>query len=387
MIRKILRLAAVTALLSLLAGCWDIKTIQDMNYFTALGIDFKDGRYIVYAQMLDFSSVAKQEGAKMSGSPSIWSGHEEGISVGDATAKLYKTSQQRVFWGHVTSIVMTENALRQGIIPNLDSLLRYNETRYIQWVYATREPIDRLFTVEPFFSLSPLASILAQPLENFQQFSYIRPIRLNRAFVRLREPGYTLLLPSLSINTTTWKKNNEPDPKLAVNGVYAIGSGNTVKWFGEDKLPGLRWLEEKTNRTMFMLYEEGEAAAKITAEKPQAKIIPHAGGDSPSFTIRLQCRAFLSEQLRPMKESTIEKKAAGAIRSEIERTFAEGKKSSVDLYSLEHRLYRDAFPLWSKLTQNGAAPLSDYSLDRIDIDVKLIHSGMYKENKQQQQQY
>lgn len=58
-------------------GCWDIKTIQDTNYFTAIGFDYQNGRYVVYAQMLDFSSVAKQEAGKAGQPPQIWVGREE----------------------------------------------------------------------------------------------------------------------------------------------------------------------------------------------------------------------------------------------------------------------------------------------------------------------
>ncbi|MFK9116608.1 hypothetical protein ACJEBK_06925 [Peribacillus frigoritolerans] len=44
-----------------LSGCWDEKTIQDFHYITAIGIDFKDGEYIVYTQLVDFAAVAKTE--------------------------------------------------------------------------------------------------------------------------------------------------------------------------------------------------------------------------------------------------------------------------------------------------------------------------------------
>lgn len=58
----LLKLAAGVVVLISQTGCWDMKTIQDTNYMTAIGFDFKDGKYIVYGQMLDFASVAKQEG-------------------------------------------------------------------------------------------------------------------------------------------------------------------------------------------------------------------------------------------------------------------------------------------------------------------------------------
>lgn len=66
MIRSVAGLYILMISLSLLlTGCWDIREVQDINYISAIGVDYKDGEYIIYAQMLDFSSVAKQEGGEL----------------------------------------------------------------------------------------------------------------------------------------------------------------------------------------------------------------------------------------------------------------------------------------------------------------------------------
>ncbi|MDR7315705.1 hypothetical protein [Brevibacillus nitrificans] len=59
----------LTCLLTLLSGCWDQKSIQDMIYLSAFGIDFVDNEYVIYAQSSDLASVAKQEGAATGSSP------------------------------------------------------------------------------------------------------------------------------------------------------------------------------------------------------------------------------------------------------------------------------------------------------------------------------
>jgi hypothetical protein len=61
LLRTTLVLGAVVLFLS---GCWDMKSIQDTNYVAALGFDFQDGKYVVYAQLLDFSNVSKPDFSK-----------------------------------------------------------------------------------------------------------------------------------------------------------------------------------------------------------------------------------------------------------------------------------------------------------------------------------
>ncbi|CAG7635944.1 hypothetical protein PAECIP111802_02198 [Paenibacillus allorhizosphaerae] len=360
------------------AGCWDMKSIQDMNYLTALGVDYKDGHFVVYAQMLDFANVAKQEGPKTTAPSSVWTGQVEGETVGEAFDELYKTSQQRVFWGHVTSIVFSESALKRGIGAGLDGLLRYNETRYTQWVYGTRVPIDQIFGTTPFFGMSPLASILSQPIENYRQRSYIRPMKLYKFFVELREPGFTMLLPSLTIDKEVWKKDKRPDPKLSVDGVFALYDGKMTDWLEYDKLDGLRWLEDSTVRTPIILYMEGKPVGKISIVRPKSRIIPKAQNDKVRVSIQIECKAIVAEMLQNIDEATLKKEIAKVIRSQIEHTFAEGKKDAVDVYQVEHTLYRDHFRAWSRLTMNNSKRLQDYTLDSVEVAVDLAHTGMYK---------
>lgn len=82
---------------AMLSGCWNIKEVQDIYYVAALGIDFKEGKYIAYAQLLDFSNVAKLEGARPDKQPPVWIGRGEGFTITEALNQLYKDAQQRLF--------------------------------------------------------------------------------------------------------------------------------------------------------------------------------------------------------------------------------------------------------------------------------------------------
>lgn len=380
------RLAIGLLLLFSQTGCWDMKTIQDTNYITAIGFDYQKGRYVVYCQMLDFSSVAKQEGGKGGQPPAIWIGQEEGETVNAAFARLYKTMQQRAFWGHVGAYVFTREALKEGVGKFTDSSVRYGETRFTPWVYSTDESIETIFSIIPFFNVSPLSSILMQPEENYLQRSYIRPIKLYRAAALAREPGNTVMMPTLAIRKDVWVKNEKPDPKLEVSGVYAIAKKNHVEWLSEDQFKGARWLEKSTVRTPMVVFINGKAELSVSIHKPKARITPRMKGDQLFFDIHFEAKAIVSELLENVEEDTLKKQIAKQIAEEIEQSFKEGKSRDTDIYQLEHVLYKESFPKWSKLTSNGEKPLEDYQLGDIKVDIQLSHSGMLK-MKEKEQQY
>ncbi|MCY9666934.1 hypothetical protein M5X11_18685 [Paenibacillus alginolyticus] len=90
--------------------------------------------------------------------------------------------------------------------------------------------------------------------------------------------------------------------------------------------------------------------------------------------------------LENVDEDTLQKQIVKSIAEEIEQTFKQGRKLDTDVFQLEHALYKQAFPEWSKLTSNGEKPLEDYQLGDIKVDIQLTHSGMLK-MKDKEQQY
>jgi len=382
---RLLRTLALGAAVLFLSGCWDMKSIQDTNYVAALGFDFQDGKYVIYTQLLDFSNVSKPDFSKGGTAGNVWSGREEGITVIDAMNQLYRTSQQRVFWGQVSSIVFSQEALKHGVLQYLDGVIRFREIRYTQWVYGTNEPIDRLFTVTPFFNLSPLASILHQPEDNYRQRSYIRPLRLHKMVSQLREPGNSLLLPMLAIDREVWKKNDSPDSKLIVEGVFALSQRNDPVFVKDSELIGLRWMEKDSKRSDLVISQNGEPSASLSIESIRSDIrFDEAGG---SFSIQFSCSATIAELVEGMTEQEIERATVETIRSQIRQTFENGRKKGLDLFHLNHELYRKHFPVWSKQTRNGMTSLEEYNLGTIEVSVDLLHSGMYRITKQPKYQY
>ena len=74
----------------------------------------------------------------------------------EALIDLYTSSQQRVSWGHVTALVLTESVLQPKQLSQVFDLTnRSQEIRYTKWLYGTKDKMEDLFTVSPFFQLSP----------------------------------------------------------------------------------------------------------------------------------------------------------------------------------------------------------------------------------------
>lgn len=363
----------------LLAGCWDIKSLQDVNYFTGIGIDYVNERYEIYAQQLDFSSVAKTEGGKSDKPAVVWVGRASGETLSEAIIELYQTTQQTVFWGHLNSIVLTENVLQNGeLLELIDSLIRYPEIRYTPWIYGTDKDIKELFTTRPFFNLSPMNSILYAPETNYSQRPLIAPMRLARFLREVREPGQTTLLPSLSVTNHTWMQDRKPDPKLEINGVYALRNTRYLDRLPAEKLLGVRWIVNKKQGSRVKLSEGDEQIATLRLAKPRTKVRIEMKDGEPVFHLEFQAAASVLELWKMKSEKELEEIAERQIEEQLRSTHRFGWEVNADVLNLEHYFYRRDYPTWKRLTSGGKSPLQPTRLGEVKASVKIATSGMYK---------
>ncbi|EFU39977.1 germination protein, Ger(x)C family [Paenibacillus vortex V453] len=374
--RRVLMLVGILSFL--LTGCWDNKEVQDINYITALGVDYKDGNYIIYVQMLDFATIAKQESGKQTEKAPIWVGRGTGTTLAGALVDLYTSSQQRVSWGHVTALVLTEAVLKPDQMSQVFDLTnRSQEIRYTKWVYGTQDSMEDLFTVSPFFQLSPLHSLLHEPKESYDQFSFIRPIQFVN-FIRLyRERAATVVLPSIHISSQNWSENLKQHPILEVSGAFMIKNQKLMGWLSRSDLLGTRWLASPHTHASIIVQEEGEAIGSISLEKPQSSIEIIREPDDVAYRIKLNVTGTVQNMYKKVGVSEMKRLTEATLKKEMHTTFHKAALLKADPYELCLQLYRTDPKLWKKLVEQKKE-IHDASLRELEVDVNLRFWGQRK---------
>jgi len=374
---SIIKFMWLMIVLNMLTGCWDIKEIQDLNYITAIGIDQEDGHFVVYTQMMDFSSVAKSESGKTQNPAQVWTSKTSGKTFDMAVNAMYNSAQVRTSWSHVSCILISDNVLKSNVLTKLDTIGRYQEIRMTPWVYGTEESIEQLFNVPAFFNLSPLNTLAHEPIEEYKQRSFIVPLRYYDFMAMMTEPASTVLLPNLSVDNKTWSLNQKENPKLVINGVYAISEGVSKGLFANDKLTGVRWLETRTNRSPVPITNKhGEYAGVVVLTNPKVRKKLDIVNGMPQYRVHVKLHGNVVEALDDMNKTQLEKLVAAEVRDEILATYKNGVVVNTDLYSLEHVLFKKDSRLWKKIKQTSVKPIEPDSLATVHVEVHLDHAGM-----------
>lgn len=366
-------------LLTITTGCWNVQEVQDINYATAMGVDYNDGNYIMYVQLLDFSSVAKLEGQQKLAEAPVWVGKGTGKSFTEAANQLYETSQKRLLWGHISTIVFSERILKQNKYQDLLELLdRYREIRYLVWVFSTKESIEDIFNTTPFFRESPKASILHSPEEQYRQRSIIPPVRLYQFIMSLKERSRMSYMPSLRIEEEQWKESKKAHPLLEYEGIRVFQNNRYQGHMDLNDLEGLPWMHQKTVRAPLFLFRGKSLVAVLVMEKPDVKIKHSVQNGRVYFDVTVSVKAGINELHQEMTERELIDLAEQKIEEQIRHTYRQGFDRKVDVYNLGDSLFRRNPSAWHRLAEQDQFVLREDSLRNVRIIVHLTNTGRYK---------
>lgn len=365
----------------LLCGCWDMKEAQNINFITALGVDYEAGKYVVYAQIIDFPSISKREGTESSApNKQIWVGKGEGESVLTALNDIYDSSQQQTLWTHVKAIVLSERVLKDKLEDVFSGLLRSREMRYTPWVFGSKGSIASMLTSSNILNLSAQTTELFEPTEIYKQRSEVEPIHLQKLMNGIREPGGSVLLPSITNVNEIWSNQGKRPPLIRMDGVYMISKGTNQGYIPKDKLGGARLVKFSVVYS-YMLPIETEDGRQILMimRGPRASVTLNPDGDTIHASIRVSANVNLIE-LQGNKGPSVPKLrqlAIDKLQQEFRQSMDYAQKEQVDIFGFEEELYRHHYKEWKRLTEEGKPVLPLFELQQVDILLNVRHSNTY----------
>lgn len=361
-----------------LSGCWDAKEIQNVYYVVGAGLDYDQDKeeYVIYTQFIDFTSIASGEGKPAEEIPP-WVGIGRGETVKMAMQNLYDEAQQQLFWGHISAVVLTENLLKQGVKNPIDAFIRHPESRYMPWIYGTKEDLLDIFNVTSVFNLSPLQTVLHDPYKTFRQKSMIKPFKMNQFLRLFQEPEYTVLLTNIELSDEILHQGKEAKELFSRNGAFLIQKEEYKGLLSQEDLLGYRWLQEETVRSPLLLRVGKDPSMVVMVSKPKYSILHEVEENKVKFNIKIHVQAHIKDVMQTLSPEEIKKKISENIEKEVRRTFNKGLELKTDVLHLRDEVYRNNVKLWKSQMENNEFELDKNLLKDIQVEVEINHSSKY----------
>ncbi|MET3729837.1 Ger(x)C family germination protein [Fictibacillus halophilus] len=358
-------------LLLMLTGCWGSRGINEQLYIEALGVDYKDGKYIVYTESAVFSSIAKQEGggAQAAESP-VLVGREEGDTLTMAFRKLEKSSQFPIYYGHVQVILFSERVIKEKLSEVISHIGHDPLIRFTAWIFGTSEEINEVLMAKSLFKQAPTYKVLFHPDSMLQRNHSVNPLSMQMLLRDGSEPFGSAIIPNIKLVKGKWHEDNDKPMLPTINGGYVLNSMNFKGKLNDAELHGLEWLtkEKKENKLEISL---GDTVVELDVKGYKIKLNKPVQNEL-KYTIDVKAKATIDENLDIVPRKELEKKIVHKMKKDIEQTYLNGISIDSDIYNLTRSTYRKSPSLVKKYA------LQNDSLDSVKVKVQIVHAGSQK---------
>ncbi len=368
-----------------LSACWDSTDLQDIQYITALGIDYDEDEkdYVIYGQSVDFVQLSvNQEGMNQEKS-GAWVGKARGETILMALENFSSRSNQVLHWGHVNVIVYNMNALKhEPLIDINEGLYRFQQIRTTPWVFGTQENLEDILLLTNMFG-DIVHTELFNPNSVYKERAFIEPLTLHQLMRNFPEKGRTVVLPRIGVNKKELKNNNgQKKDSLSSDGAILLKGGSEISAFTDLQLAGLRWLTYQTDISPLQIEEEGKTVAALNVIRPKSVVDIEVINEEVFFDLYIDINASLldfppDETLGASKTiNELLELIKEAIEKQIRDTYRLSLEEGKDVYSLENHFYRSDIRSYQRLEQSFQ--LNESSLRNITVSAVIEHTGEYE---------
>ena len=134
--------------LTLMSGCWDARDIEDLDICTAVVVDWQDGEYAFYVEVVDIATNKKSdEGSGQGLKTTVVKG--QGESFAEARHDLDKMLNKPVYLGAVQSLIMTDNLVDHGLEEYMYRVREIGEYRKTMDMIVTPDNPEHLLSIQP----------------------------------------------------------------------------------------------------------------------------------------------------------------------------------------------------------------------------------------------
>ena len=242
------KIIIIVMLILLTSGCSDYRELSDMAMISNIAIDKENDKYKVIVQVLDSSQSKAGEGSL---SPSVTVYDSIGKTLHEAFRNVTLESPKKLYIGHVDTVLIGENAVKEGISEFIDFILRDPEMEKDFNLIISSEPVKDAMNVLP-----PLVSIPSENVSSSIEIaSEIQGMVTNVSFdefvSNILVKGIDPVLPTLYIKKVeTDNEEINPEKRLVLSKKLGI--------FNDDKL--VNYLNDDASLGYNLLNNEGTSS-------------------------------------------------------------------------------------------------------------------------------
>lgn len=363
-----------------LPGCWDRRELGNLAIVAGVGIDVAPkGQYEVSVQIIKPELVKggqSQSGGGGGGSETaVWFGHDRGSTVFEAVRAFNKRLSRSLYLPHNQVIVIGNATARRGIRPVLDYFVRDHESRQTAWVLIAEGTARDVIEVKSQLEKIPALAI-SQRIESSSELCRARGAKLQEVIEKMMSKSVWPIIPMARI------ARQEKNVEVLVQGVAVFRQDRMVGTLDPRATRGVMWVLGEVKEAVIPITTPAKMGkATVEVIRANSKVTPSFEGEQATFGVaihaigNLGCEMSTADITKEPVWSSIESRAATAIRNDILSALQETQRLKADVFGLGEALHRKDPRRWKKLEKQWPEIFARAKV-KITVNLILRQSGM-----------
>ena len=381
--KKIILLISV---ILLLGGCYNYKELNHYAIATGMAIDY-DTEEKKYEISLLISNSPKSGTEASSGYQTVvYSG--KGTSIYDAIKEIGLISPKQIYIGHLSIVILSEDAAREGLLNALDFLLEEPRSKKNFYVaLAKDEKAKNILSIT-----TPLTDFPSQTLaDNLKSTDYLQgavvATDFNTLIYYLINDGIDPALNGFKIignekdgAKASNIKTNLPKAYVKLTNLGIFKDDKFIKWTTKNESRGINIMNDSISE-FYVETKCKDGNAVIDIENLETKLTVSKDGvvkvkvRGAGLINEITCNVDLSKQEEVDK---IEKKAEKKIKSFMREAIKLSKENDVDLFGVGLKYYQD-YPKEYKKINNWYEYFNKLEF-KLNVNIDLNHTGSVQQS-------
>lgn len=362
-----------------ITGCFNYNELNELAITTAIGIDKKDNNYEI--SILIANAKNKSSSNESTNTQNIVYS-ASGKTISEAIKNIELKNPRKTYIGHLSSLIVSEEVAKEGLINVLDLLFRNSESikRFYLIVAKDVKAKDVLKII------SPLEAFPAQTITNsIKSSSETQAISIQVVYSdfidKLIKKGIEPILPSITIvgDIKDGSKNSnleqsQPKSYLKLDTVAIFRGDRLISFATKNESRGINLVLNKIKRTTIQ-YEC--INIEITDIKSNISVSDNINISikSNGEIIENNCAINLED---PKKIINIEKKFEKHIKNIVSKSFIFAMKNKADIFGIGNILYKNNYKKFNSI-KNWNEYFSNMKVN-IKVDINLSTKGSSRQS-------
>ncbi|CAH1195226.1 Spore germination protein B3 [Paenibacillus allorhizoplanae] len=382
------KLTVLILCLLMLTGCWSRRELNELLIVLGVGVDWKDGEYLMSFQVVNPSEISAQRRGGDRPPSTLYQGR--GKTLFEAARSLTAEAPRKVYMGHLQMYVIGEELAKRGIKDFLDNSFRDNELRMDFNIVVARgdmaENVLKLFTpVEKLPSYS-----MQQSLQTSQKsWAPTVAMTLDETLNRLSSKGYELALTGIELigdpTLGDTKKNVEyfqPPSRFRYMGIAAFKDDKLIGWLDEQESKGYTDITDKLDSTSIEIPcgEKKYMGIEVTSSNTKLKSSVKNGKPEMNVSIRTEAN-IVGRQCRdidltdPQVIKRLEEESEQILQSHVEAVVSRAKKMKSDILGFGSQLGKDEPAYWKEVKDTWNDDMFPQTKVNYKVDLFIRKTG------------